>query len=718
MLWRHFAKIFIYSYILIVASTALSETSPEGEIVWLPYPDEGIVLGQGFNLMDNTKAAAICVRFKTKVDKGYETTYNISHLDSFAEAFSAFEVSASGQLDLALLSAKSNLQFTNSARKLSDSERYALTVRVRRGARHATPVSSGSSSEPADAGPAWRVSFRELNLDLDQTFDEACGTHYVGTILEGVDLKAVLTTLESNVEGNTSFSGSVEVNVAEIFKGKGSIAATLKNTEKALQANLDSHILGGEKYELPTDVPGLTAFAKQMTAVHSDSSPRPMLIGLVPYSSLGSKGSAFELAETLGPAIFAYFTAREARDRLILAVNHRQKQLSGLVLMDEIGLFREIDYAYRKMINLRQSLRTCRELLLEINEERAVKAAEKVVAAEGDAGGALDLAAVYTAMVESAEIQRSDALKATFAGNSGKMSDAELQFQDTDGAEVDVAESEPDKEKDLCLVGLSDTLHVREATRVFLRSLALMPLYPEDLKRDPYVSFETLGNAAKAVAESGNSAVGQLTSRIADLREQKWQSCNRTRLLSPAEINEAMGCPAPQPHSGGALFMALGLDSIPRPSESCFDPTVPITETVTDEACEARFDSQIKEAEAEAAQIEVSLKQQYEILVQAIGRHVYRAHYNAARNSICGDELRHEICWISYDEAVASFVSTFQISPAQAKSIADTLLPKQADDEDIVVPGDKTTGEDGKPKVPRSGLGSECILIGRATQCS
>ena len=95
--FRHYAHLTCLSLLLFLNSTS---ALPQESVVWLPYPEDGVTLGQGFDLLSNRKTPSVCVDFVPVEDAGLETASHLSTLNSFHEVFSSMSITASGALDM------------------------------------------------------------------------------------------------------------------------------------------------------------------------------------------------------------------------------------------------------------------------------------------------------------------------------------------------------------------------------------------------------------------------------------------------------------------------------------------------------------------------------------------------------------------------------------------------------------------------------------------
>ena len=420
----NFRKLQLWAFILLVGTS--SAVAQPTEVVWLPYPKEGIELGQGYDLLNNRKSSAVCIDFFPVEDTGLETTYEISRVRSFSETFSKFDISASGQLSLAILKASASMNFANSARTISNAERYAVNAKVRRGAFYVSPVPGSkpggtlSSSDNRDGSDipvpgnsdvsSSQIDWKSKGID-EENFENLCGTHYVAAILTGVDIKATITTSESSSDEKSSFGGSAEADIGGFFKAKAELSGASEAIQKLHNSSVASYILGGHKYKLPTTVEELATHIREATDSQIEEAPRPMMIGVMSYKGIGSGSQidAFESADTLKPAIFAYFSAREALDRLNLANEYRLSstaQTTGIVLHDEFDLYNNLDIAYRSMISIRGALRACRDFLRQENENRIRNARSQIQRNKDGAAADPSLRVVYDAAARIAAENR------------------------------------------------------------------------------------------------------------------------------------------------------------------------------------------------------------------------------------------------------------------------------------------------------------------------
>ena len=660
--------------ILLLVAPAIAQSRPS-DVVWIPYPREGIALGQGYDLLNNRKSSAVCIDFYEREDKGLETSYDISRVRSFSETFSKFDISASGQLDLALLKASASMQFANSARTISNAERYAVVARVRRGAFHVSPVpapnpvavqsSSGNQSEDSQISTENNDSFQiqwKKNGITEKNFNNLCGTHYVAVIINGIDIKATITTSESSSDENSSFGGKAEVELGAFFKGKAEISGESEAAQKLHNSSIISHIIGGDKYKLPTTVEQLAAHIREATDRQIDEAARPMMIGVRSYQGIGTGSSidAFESADTLKPAIFAYFSAREALDRLNLADEFRLTALTnpeeseGLILSDEYEIYNNLDNAYRSMVSLRGALQICRDLLREENRARVRAASDNLLSQGANTSSSSAIELIYRGAAELAEAKRGNAISIL-----------------TDDRRATPHQTNQAITLDDCMTGLVDLPSVVNAQDAFLSSLVSMPFYPNDLLLDPWITAESIVDSVLLTESSETEAQSDYDKQIAQIEQERFECTSKAQ----------------------QVFLESGNLDID------LDPTRVIgSNTAAYQQCLSTFNERKKELEESLSETVAQAQAAYKQISEAVARHIYRAHFIEVRRGMCGDDLGHQICAMTYPEVVSRIREKLTLNEYALSAIKGALMPPTEGVPTTKEKETKTTNEGKPPK--------------------
>ena len=381
------AKIILFPLLLFVSGPAISSDS----LIWLPYPEDGITLGQGFDILRNQKTPAVCVDYVPVEDAGLETSYNTSTLNSFTDVFSSLDIRSSGALDMSIFRASSKLQFANQIKTTSIDERFMFNANILRGALYASPQRSfkrgvthpNSQSEHTiqDSTPP-RVTFRrDLDGIADFVFSTQCGHGFVSAIVTGIELNVIITTLKETSEHFAKLSGSLKLEALEgLIKGSGSIEGSSDAVKSMESFQLNSFILGGEQYSLPTTMEKLRDFVVALPSL-VDQHPRPVRIAVTPYSAITTGGGfgVFHNASTLRQLIYSHFAAREARDRIssILEDLRNNDKVELIFLHDEVELFRKAQVTNQLMLELQEMMLTCRSILAVSNSELSVQVPRK-----------------------------------------------------------------------------------------------------------------------------------------------------------------------------------------------------------------------------------------------------------------------------------------------------------------------------------------------------
>ena len=645
------AKFFLFPFLFLASGSALSSES----VVWLPYPEDGVTLGQGFDILRNLKTPAVCIDYVPVEDAGLETSYDTFALNSFTDVFSSLDIQSSGALDMSILRASSKLRFANKVKTTSIGKQFMFNANILRGALYVSPQKSfkrgvnhpGSQDPNTPEQPALpRITFRK---DLDDVanfdFSTHCGHGFVSAIVTGIELNAAITTIEETSEHTAKLSGSLKLEALEgLIKGSGSIEGKSKAVRSLEQSQLKSFILGGENYSLPTTIGKLKEFVIGLPTL-ADQHPRPVRIAISPYSALttGSGFNVFYNASSLRHLIYSYFAAREARDRISSTLEDlaSKGQDTSLFVHDEIELFREAHVINKTMLELQKLLAACRKALSRTNSDRSLQLDEQLPENTENTG---NIGRIYRALEGASRNHLMDKKEISFRiyGDPSK------------------GNTTNDKQKlDLtgCLSGSLVRESVQRALESYFFSLASISIDLGAIE-DAKISTEEFRKSIELLARSNVVyeliAVDQHRASIL----ANWTHCTqsmKTRVeplrdlgVDPIKLQLAM-------KEGGSLG----------------------------ESCNAQFAEEWKEFGIQTGNISSDNKK--EILEamatvrEVLAREIYRKSIYPIIESMCRADIQYSLCAYSYDNTMFALGKHVSISRAHIFKMAKILAIQLGD---------------------------------------
>lgn len=308
------------------------------DVQWFAYPEGGVSLGQGFDLLTGAPTPASCLNFVANYDNGLDTKISFTEINSFVDTMSSMKISGSGKLKLALLDASASVSIANESHVTKTFKYVGVNARVFLGASYVAPVRDrkyppeGETSSVGSDDEAPAITFTDAALNAwPGLSDEAtgahvsaytiCGSGYVSSIVRGVELNAILDTENSSYVDGAEFSGQLKT---RILAGVAKLQADARGTSSAKtqfeQIRVNARIVGKKNYAIPLNGIELNKFITELPKDLEDSA-RPILIAVTPYENLypQAKG-AYATASDFTELIDAWFIAREARTRLLAAI--------------------------------------------------------------------------------------------------------------------------------------------------------------------------------------------------------------------------------------------------------------------------------------------------------------------------------------------------------------------------------------------------------------
>lgn len=329
-----------FGSVLGIALLFSANVTAAEEIQWFPYPETGVNLGQGFDLLTGAPTPGSCIDFEPNYDDGLSTSIAFTEINSFVDTMSSMQISGSGKLSLALLEASASLRLANESRVTRSFQDVGVNARVFLGASYVAPTidtkypADGDGSTLPEGGegvPA--ITFTDLALDEwpglgdAATSDEVsaftiCGSGYVSTVISGVELNAILSTEDSSYDDNASFAGELR---AKILGGLATIQANVEGTSEAQtefqSIRVNAQITGKSDYAIPLNGDALQAFIRDLPK-DLEGNARPILIAVTPYGNLFPEvAGAYTTASDFSVLADSWFIAREARSRYLETIN-------------------------------------------------------------------------------------------------------------------------------------------------------------------------------------------------------------------------------------------------------------------------------------------------------------------------------------------------------------------------------------------------------------
>jgi len=307
---------------IVFAAWAVDSQAQQDSIVWLDYPEDGVVLGQGYNLLEDRVVYGNCVNFVPQQDPSQTVDYRFEEVNSTTEVKSKTSISASGSLKMAILKASARLSFLSDEKFKLDTTKFLLTARVTNSALFAAPsvgfktgikIPTGGTNKSPDEYSEVRQITAELS---DIRNHEKCGHGFVAVIVSGAAIDAFLTSSKSNADALANIKGGLKADIAGIFSVSGSFEQRQESKKSQDAMSISMFRYGGAKTELAFDLPGLKSSLKQLVA-DAAATPKPIRIGVIPYRFLDTQVplTGGYTADKFSNAVAGYFLAKDIFQR-------------------------------------------------------------------------------------------------------------------------------------------------------------------------------------------------------------------------------------------------------------------------------------------------------------------------------------------------------------------------------------------------------------------
>jgi hypothetical protein len=305
--------------IMAVPSIASSQGN---NIVWIEYPESGVVLGQGYNMLEHEPTYGTCIDFVPVQDPSQEISYKFEEVSSTTDIKNKLDISASGSMKMAILKATAHLNFLADEKFRLDTKKFFLRATVTNSALFTAPSVSFKKGatvlgqEEADANYVAenRTGAIEIPGAGDQFNVSKCGHGFVAAIISGASLDSFLTWSKSDADSLAKITGGLEANIGGIFTVKGSLESRQQahNIQESTSISVfKSGGAGGSiAYNLDSLKQSLSNLTQEATTV-----PKPIRIGVLPYSALNQAPPGHDVnALIFQDAVAAYFLAKDVFD--------------------------------------------------------------------------------------------------------------------------------------------------------------------------------------------------------------------------------------------------------------------------------------------------------------------------------------------------------------------------------------------------------------------
>jgi hypothetical protein len=250
----------------------------------IPYPQDGVLLGQGWDIYLNRKTTSICVTGTPNPIGGSSTEFKLKRIYDREQLFHSMEISASGKYSGGSFSASASASFSKTT-TIDDSVLNILArIKADKGGTFLGPdIQRDPKTGAITDVNSVDLKTEDAGLPWDQ-FLKKCGDKFVIAVRVGGELDAIFKLKTHNKDEQQSISATVS---AGGFggSGSGSFSETIKHKSENSQLDIDITQLGGNAAQMAIDAD--TMMKKVMTfSDPKDFDRRPYELYLVDYRLL------------------------------------------------------------------------------------------------------------------------------------------------------------------------------------------------------------------------------------------------------------------------------------------------------------------------------------------------------------------------------------------------------------------------------------------------
>lgn len=376
----------LISGLVLLLGVAAPGYAREGDIIWVDYPEEGAVLGQGYDLLKGSVTYGTCVDFVPIQDPSQSVSYRFEEVNSSTEVVSNTQISASGSMKMAMINASARLSFLSNEKFTLKTSKFLLNATVTNSALFAAPSldykKGGLIAEPSTANgtssgqsPSEKFSNRSaISIKSGESLQNItkCGQGLVAVIVSGAAVDSFLTMSKQNADALAEIKGSLEADIGSIFKVSGSFEQQQSSKKAQDATSISVFRYGGSEGKVAYD---LEELKKSLADLVKDAAtaPKPVKIGIIPYSRIDTSFLSGYGASTFAEQIAAYFLAKDVVDRTSDTLRLMQDvpdQASGprvpggrpLLLARDLDTYEELNHRALRLANrLSIMLSLCRE---------------------------------------------------------------------------------------------------------------------------------------------------------------------------------------------------------------------------------------------------------------------------------------------------------------------------------------------------------------------
>ncbi|MDF2461982.1 MAG: hypothetical protein K0Q43_217 [Ramlibacter sp.] len=297
------------------------------------YPDGGVILGAGYDMVSGRWLNSRCVQGVADVLQASELTAEYSDLQDREQLMDALKVSASGGVGFGAAGASASVEFSRKVTIDHVRRNVLANLLSMRGGQILVP--------PPDA---MRLALHESSKKLTLVaFRQECGDGFVSAIRHGARRAMVFTYAMDSKEIQESLKASAEGSYGPA-QGKASMERLRESKDLRAQTKVAMFGKGGNSAPLPVTAASAIAYIENFGDFKA-SEAAPLEVVVTPYSALADVPAALRAGRLPGAAARAlsaqYSRFTDLHEHYVAAAHSPSKFYHPFVQQAELGIYAE-----------------------------------------------------------------------------------------------------------------------------------------------------------------------------------------------------------------------------------------------------------------------------------------------------------------------------------------------------------------------------------------
>lgn len=197
---------------VLFLSSPFSFASSFNGVEYTSYPEEGILLGQGWDSFANKPANSVCIEFAPTLESGHDITVNVNEVHTRFQLDQMLKVSLSASYKSAWGSAGGSAKFSKSLKLDNKHSNILARIEVEKGSEFVSPVKllndKSVQYRPIRLTDSALRILSKRNTGLSE-FRDVCGDSFVRIIKKGASLDVMIKFKRESKETTERISASL-----------------------------------------------------------------------------------------------------------------------------------------------------------------------------------------------------------------------------------------------------------------------------------------------------------------------------------------------------------------------------------------------------------------------------------------------------------------------------------------------------------------------------